>query len=288
MRSMEPPLKSTTPDGGDEIRTWLESAASSRVLTRDEIIEISRRVQELPPGSPARRRLVNKLVKHNMRLVVHLVQKFMASASHRPWGSPETLDFLQIGCIGLMKAAEKYDPSLGYAFSTYASYWVRSVIGRYNMRTITPVHVPESAARQIMFYRRNGYFKTKAGVLKDKAWAEKEEREINLAYKYLELDRPLSGLSSDCSDRYTLADTLAEPDRGIDPESFHRAIIQAMHESGISEVGQQILLRSYVDGKTSREIGAELGIGAEALKREKAKALNQAKINRQAFAAATL
>lgn len=284
MFSVEHTLSNLTPNGGsDEIKVWLQSAASARLLTKDETIEIARQVQALPEGSARRRRLANKLVKHNMRLVAYVVKSFMRSSSHRPWGSPDTLDFLQVGCIGLMKAVEKYDPARGYTFSTYASHWIRSAIGRYNLKTITPVHVPESAARDMIFYRRNGYCKTHAGALRSTEWVAKAERDIEMAYNYYDLDRPLSEAKAGCSERHTLGDLIPAPKGEIDPDAFHRAILDAMDRAGISDVGQEILVKSLVDGWTLKEISAEMGVNFERVKQEKRKALNQAKANREVF-----
>jgi RNA polymerase sigma factor (sigma-70 family) len=269
--------------GSDEIRLWLESAAQSRLLSKDETIEIARDIQASPAGSARRRRLVNKLVQHNMRLVAHVVKGFMRSTAHRPWGSPDTLDFLQVGCLGLVKAAEKYDPSLGYAFSTYAAHWIRSVVGRYNLKTITPVYVPESAARQMIFYRRNGYYKTNAGTIKSAEWAANAQRDIDMAYQYVELDRPLHHSAPESSDNLCIGDNLPDRERPLDPEAFHQAIVQAMHEAGISELGQKILFRNLVDGLSMTKVSAELGMRIDQARKEKSKALNQAKLNRELF-----
>ena len=125
------------------ISKWLDNAGRYPLLATDAVLEIAKCIQELPEGDPTRTRLINKLVKHNLRLVTRFVKSFMKT-SHQKWGSPETVDYLQVGAMGLMRAAEKYDPRKGYAFSTYANHWIRSAVSRYNMKTLTPVHVSES------------------------------------------------------------------------------------------------------------------------------------------------
>lgn len=78
------------------------------------------------------------MVSCNMRLVVAIAKKYVRL------GIPLT-DLVQDGCLGLIRAAEKYDPSRGFKFSTYAAWWIQQAIFKaiaYNSRTIRlPVHV---------------------------------------------------------------------------------------------------------------------------------------------------
>lgn len=90
--------------------------------------------------SPAARQASNKLVKANLRLVVSVAKKFIST------GLPFA-DLVQEGSLGLMKAAERFNPELGYRFSTYAINWIFQSVTRFIMdyrRTIRiPVHMSE-------------------------------------------------------------------------------------------------------------------------------------------------
>ncbi|MGN6244355.1 MAG: sigma-70 family RNA polymerase sigma factor [Motilibacteraceae bacterium] len=66
----------------------------------------------------------NLLIEHNLRLVVHIAIR------HRRTVSMDTLDLVQAGNEGLIRAAEKFDGSLGNRFSTYATWWIRQSISR--------------------------------------------------------------------------------------------------------------------------------------------------------------
>lgn len=90
---------------------------------------------------------LSTLVYSNLRLVVSIACKFHGK------GVPFN-DLIQEGTIGLIIAAEKFRPSLGHKFSTYATYWIRQSIGRAVKNDATPIRIPIYTLNRISHIRR--------------------------------------------------------------------------------------------------------------------------------------
>ncbi len=172
----DPPARILPSIDGDLVRSYLRDIGRVPLLSHEQEITLGRQVQELmaieelreeltmraggQEPSPAvlaeaaglsvpllRRRLQagrrakERMVAANLRLVVSVAKKYTKR-------NMELLDLIQEGTIGLVRGVEKFDPTRGYKFSTYAYWWIRQGITRAiaeKSRTIRlPIHITET------------------------------------------------------------------------------------------------------------------------------------------------
>jgi RNA polymerase primary sigma factor len=123
----------TAPDPTvDSLQQFLDGIAATPLLTREEEVELSKRIERGDLDAK------DHMTRANLRLVVSIAKRY------RNQGLP-FLDLIQEGTIGLVRAVEKFDWRKGWKFSTYATWWIRQAISRAiadKARTIRiPIHI---------------------------------------------------------------------------------------------------------------------------------------------------
>ena len=99
------------------LTSWLRSVAGHRLLSREEEVELAKRIEK---GDTQAR---DELVQANLRLVISIAVKYQGH-------NVPLEDLIQEGNIGLIKAASKFDYRKGFKFSTYAIWWIKQAIMR--------------------------------------------------------------------------------------------------------------------------------------------------------------
>jgi RNA polymerase primary sigma factor len=113
----EPAEPARDADVDDSLGAYLREISRSRLLTKEEEIELAKQIEA---GSDEARR---RMTESNLRLVVSIAKKYQNRGL-------SMLDLIQEGNLGLMRAVEKFDHRRGYKFSTYATWWIRQSVLR--------------------------------------------------------------------------------------------------------------------------------------------------------------
>lgn len=122
--------------GEDELQQYLQQIRAIPLLTPEQEREIARQCAEGDSGA------IRKMVNGNLRLVVSVAKEYAGR------GVP-LMDLVQEGSIGLLIAAKKFDYTLNYRFSTYATKWIRKCVSRCILEHAGLIRVPGHTAERI-------------------------------------------------------------------------------------------------------------------------------------------
>ena len=129
----------------DPLRLYLKEAGEIPLLTKDEEIELAKRIEA------GDKRARDRLIQSNLRLVISIAKNYYTQ-------DMDFLDLIQEGNTGLIRAVEKFDYHRGFKFSTYATWWIRQAITRAianqdrNIRI--PVHMIEKINKMVRTERK--------------------------------------------------------------------------------------------------------------------------------------
>lgn len=268
-------VKVATPEAvvDNSIKIYMREMGQFSMLSADEEIELAHRIAE---GDQSAK---NELVEANLRLVVSLARHYQGCGLSYQ-------DLIQEGNIGLIKAAEKFDVSKGFRFSTYASWWIKQALSRAiadQSRTIRiPVHMTENinkfkkAERELLSQlNREPKIKEIADAM---GISEKQAKEIQ---SYIVEPTSLDIQVGDDDD--TTIGSFIEDTHFVNPESAYIKesngdVVNAVLDTLSDREANILRLRFGIGGKkamTLEEVGKEYGLTRERIRQIEAKALRK-------------
>ena len=270
----------SVPDGvssDDPVRLYLKEIGKYPLLTNEEEIALAKQIAEGTPEEQEEAK--NKLSEANLRLVVSIAKRYVGRGM-------QFLDLIQEGNLGLIKAAEKFDYTKGYKFSTYATWWVRQAITRAiadQARTIRiPVHMVETINKLIRVNRQLaqelGRDPTPAEIAKEMGISESKVREIiKIAQEPVSLETPI-GEEEDSHLGDFIEDENAPAPAEVASNAMMREQLQEVLHTLTPREEKVIRLRfGLEDGQahTLEEVGKEFNVTRERIRQIEAKALRK-------------
>ncbi len=236
-----------------------------KVLKNEEMTQLMARAKQ---GDQEAR---NALVEGNLRLVLSVIQRFSSSDE-----SPD--DLFQVGCIGLLKAVQNFDPSLGVRFSTYGVPMISGEIRRF-LRDSSPIRVSrglrDTAYRVLQTREAMAKAQQKEPTMEEIAQAlELPVEEVNYAMDAIASPVSLhEPIYSDGGDPLTVMDQVRDTKNTDEMWIEHIALREAMKK--LDDREKRILALRFYDGRTQMEVAGEVGISQAQVSRLEKNAISQ-------------
>lgn len=262
----------------DSVKIYLQQIGKIPLLSFEDELEVARQIKE-NHSQKAREILINA----NLRLVVSIAKKYIGRGL-------SFLDLIQEGNLGLMKAAEKFDYSKGYKFSTYATWWIQQAITRGiadKSRMIRlPVHMIETLSK---IKRATIELSTELNRVPTKEEiAKRVDMPPNKLVQLMKSSQSTISIETPANQKddttkiadFIVDDTHATPDTKVTQENLLEDVQKMLNQLNPKE--KDVLIMRYgLDNngqkKTLDEIGSRYGVSRERIRQIETRAIAKLK-----------
>ncbi len=272
----------------DAASLYMKEIGFVPLLTAEEEVFYSRKVRK---GDQASRQ---RMIESNLRLVVKIARRYVNRGL-------TLLDLIEEGNLGLMRAVEKFDPELGYRFSTYATWWIRQTIERALMNQTRTIRLPIHVVKEMNIYLRAAR-KLSQELDHDPSADEiaglvgkpvgDVHRMLGLNERVSSVDIPM-GRDND----KTLVESIADQHRSDPEELVEDGDLVSSLEAWLGELPEkqrEVIARRFgLQGheiSTLEEVGREIGLTRERVRQIQVEALRRLReiLQRQGLSSETL
>ena len=263
----------------DAMRDYLEAISRYPLLTTQQEIQLARKIAQYmelrdnTSPTPAEQRLIKAglkaratMVNCNLRLVVHIAKRYTGRIK-----SMDMLDLCQEGNIGLQRAAEKFDASRGYKFSTYAYWWIRQSLKRAidsKERMIKiPIHMIDRTFKALQieteYMKEHGRKPSKTELAQVMGLTiEQLLALVDCNSVHISLDELIT------DDGNSLLDLIASPEVDIDFDLDHSKEHVQLALSYLTDLEQDIINKRYNEDLTFTAIAKEHNVCRERIRQK--------------------
>jgi RNA polymerase primary sigma factor len=261
----------------DATRDYLEAISRYPLLSTQQEIQLARKIaqymelRDKPDPTPAEQRLIKAglkaratMVNCNLRLVVHIAKRYAGRIK-----SMDMLDLCQEGNIGLQRAAEKFDASRGYKFSTYAYWWIRQSLKRAidsKERMIKiPIHMIDRIFKalqvEIEYMKEHGRKPSKTELAEVMGLTTEQLLAlVDCNSAHISLDELVT------DDGNSLLDLIASPEVDIDFDLDHSKEHVQLALSYLTDMEQDLINKRYNQDLTFTAIAKEHNVSRERIR----------------------
>jgi len=265
----------------DSVQIYLKEIGQHKLISAAQEKEFARRIKENDPEAK------NLLARANLRLVVSIAKRYAGRSADLT-----LLDLIQEGNLGLFRAVEKFDPSKGYKFSTYATWWIRQAITRAladQSRTIRiPVHMVETIAKYKQTVRRLSQDLSREPLPIEVA--TEMGMDVEKIYQIEKIDQSTMSLEMPINDEddgkstlgdFVPCDKIKSPDQDSSQRILSDQILDILNDLSPKERKIIEMRHGLTDGvmHTLEEVGREFGVTRERIRQIEAKAYEKIRQN---------